>query len=440
MPTTRSSAVSSSSPAKQQDDKSSPKETAGTKRKAGPKSPAKSTRGRKSQKTIEETMPEEEDQPEDVEMKDDSAETKSPSKLKGKKSQKTIEETMPDEIEEADGQESGAGPEDESKEVEKAREEKTAEVEDQETEAKDSKKSAGDSKTENGAIEKSAERESAVPSNVLEKGIIYFFTRGRVGIEDPEGAGDLARTYFVLRPIPLGAKLGEGTIEDSNTNRLFALPKKVFPKRHRDRFLAFVDKAGTTIADLRENYFGGSTYETKTVGTRHTPAVTPIGEGVYSITRTGDTTHLIYMLTIPSELGEVQNELGLRSRASFFISVKNPERRPPPNANLPDGPKYPKKIIEEFAGYAWVPVKPEYLDYDRAQILLIGEDEDGDLKKAVEPTGKDKKNDEKETPLEEMEKLEHEDELRVEHLDGDDTIFDDLKLSHEEYSRIPTTW
>lgn len=126
---------------------------------------------------------------------------------------------------------------------------------------------------------------------------------------------------------------------------------------------------------------------------------------------------------------------------------------------------------------AWAQVKPKYLDFEYCQILLIGENVD----KAVEPTKKDQKHD-KETPQAELEQLEHEDELRVQHLHGeyiscpilndfmlaivycrllqdelkaarvlpsiscanpylgDDTVFDDLKISKEEYSKVPTTW
>jgi hypothetical protein len=71
------------------------------------------------------------------------------------------------------------------------------------------------------------------------------------------------------------------------------------------------------------------------------------------------------------------------------------------------------RIIDEFRGLAWSEVKPKYIDYEYCQILLIGEH----LEKGVEPTTKDQKHD-KETPQEELEKLEHEDELRVEHLHG----------------------
>lgn len=62
---------------------------------------------------------------------------------------------------------------------------------------------------------------------------------------------------------------------------------------------------------------------------------------------------------------------------------------------------------------AWSSVKPKYLDYENCQVLLIGED----IEKAVEPTNKDQKQN-KVTPKEELEQLEHEDELRVKHLNG----------------------
>lgn len=137
---------------------------------------------------------------------------------------------------------------------------------------------------------------------------------------------------------------GEGALPDLGNNRLFALPKKVFPKSHNDRFMAFVEKANTSIHDLKEKFFKGDEYETKTQGTRRTEPVAVVAEGVYCITRTEDrSTHLVYAITIPSETGEVQEDLGLRSQGSFVISVKNPERPGPASATLPQGPEFPKE-------------------------------------------------------------------------------------------------
>ena len=268
-----------------------------------------------------------------------------------------------------------------------------------------------------GAVKKSSDRSGDIPSNILEKGIIYFFTRGRVGIEEPGSIQDLQRSYMVLRPIPKGGKLGEGAIQDENKARLVALPKKVFPTSGRDRFMVFVEKSGASMKTLKEEFFQGSEYETKTVGTRQTPPVTPVGEGVYALTITGRTSHLAYMLTIPKQPGEVQKDMGIKENGSFVTSLKNPTVGGPANARLPQGPDYPKELLQEFGNRGWMPVhKVEFLDFANAQMLLIGESGEK-FSQALEQTDADKKHN-KETPQEELEKLEHEDEIRVEHLKG----------------------
>lgn len=111
-----------------------------------------------------------------------------------------------------------------------------------------------------------SKREAAMPSSILEKGIIYFFLRGRVNIDKPQGVEDIARSYIILRPMPIGAKIGEGPLEDAGNARLLVLPKKVLPKSKRDRFLAFVEKHGTSVKDLKEKFFAGNDYATKTTG------------------------------------------------------------------------------------------------------------------------------------------------------------------------------
>ena len=116
-------------------------------------------------------------------------------------------------------------------------------------------------------------------------------------------------------------------------------------------------------------------------------------------------------------------------------------------------------MLNEFRSLRWMPLQPKHLDYPNSQILLIGESAD-DLGKSMDQQAGDEKA-EKDTPLEEMEKLEDEDERRVEGLKGmffhietyfggkafvdccqigDDSVFEDLGLSSKEYSKIPTTW
>lgn len=86
-----------------------------------------------------------------------------------------------------------------------------------------------------------------------------------------------------------------------------------------------------------------------------------------------------------------------------------------------------------------MPLEPELLNYESTQFLIIGEGL-GDMDKAVQEMSKDAKDDAKEKPAEEMEKLEEEDHDRVENLKQDDPVFADLGLSSKEYPKMQTTW
>lgn len=210
--------------------------------------------------------------------------------------------------------------------------------------AKDAERSdehADSAVTKEAAVPKSSRRESSTASSILEKGIIYFFFRGRVNMQEPSNVDDTARSYIVLRPIPHGAKIGNGPIEDAGMNRLLTLPKKVLPNTSKDRFMVFVEKANATLEEIKSSLGASGNYLTKTVGARHSPSAIPVGEGVYAIIKAGRESHLAYILTIPSELGEVQKDIGLRHRGSFLTTAKNPQYPGPQNSRLSESPTYP---------------------------------------------------------------------------------------------------
>jgi len=115
-------------------------------------------------------------------------------------------------------------------------------------------------------------------------------------------------------------------------------------------------------------------------------------------------------------------------------------------------------ILSEFRSLRWMPLQPKHLDYVNTQFLLIGH-KDNALEKATDQQNQDE-GEGKDKPLEEMEKLEHEDEIRVEHLKGnsllglaalsvqsaywkfigDDSVFTDLGLDSKDYPKLQTTW
>ncbi|KAK3363217.1 hypothetical protein B0T25DRAFT_526615 [Lasiosphaeria hispida] len=278
-----------------------------------------------------------------------------------------------------------------------------------------------------------------VPSSILEKGIIYFFFRGRVDVDEPSDINDIARSFILLRPIEKDAKLGSGPIGDAGNSRLCGIPKKVLPQSGRDRWIAFVEKAGTSFEQLKKEFLSSEDYTTKTVGTRHTPAATPVGEGVYAITSTGRESHLVYMLTLPEEIGEVQKEIGLKGKGAFILSTKNPEFPGPASTRLPKSPEYPEEVIKEFRSLRWMPTQPKHLDYANTQFLLIGESSGVD--KALEPQEEDKQKG-VQAPADELEKLEEEDAKRMKGLSKDDSsrVFADLQVNARDYPKLQTTF
>ncbi|KAH6605773.1 hypothetical protein Trco_004926 [Trichoderma cornu-damae] len=307
--------------------------------------------------------------------------------------------------------------------------------------SRDSKQELADSqagvKSENGTAAP-AKTDTDVPSSILEKGIVYFLVRARVDVEAPGEVGDIARTFIILRPIPHDAKLREGPLPDAGHTRILILPKKVLPASGRERFMAFVEKSGASYDEIKGQFLAGEEYETKTKGTRRTPAATPIGEGVYAITTTGRESHLVYILTTPEELGEVQKDFGVKEQGSFIISTKNPKYPSPATAQLPKDPEYPKEIHEEFRDLRWIPSRPNHLDYDNAQVLLIGES--SGINKALALQEEDEKA-QKEEPLETMESLEGADLKRMRHLPGDHSasIYADSKAHAEDYFKPQST-
>jgi hypothetical protein len=249
------------------------------------------------------------------------------------KRQKTLEESVPKDHDQGDDVKD-----------EKDDEQQNDKVEDDDQQQDESKPSASEEQADgkNGSAVQ-PHQVSDVPSNILEKGIVYFMIRGRVNIEKPSDVDEVRRTYMLLRPIEKDAKLSEGPIGDAGNTRLLALPKKVLPHSGRDRFMAFVEKSGASFDEIKKDFLEGSDYETKTAGTRHNPPARPVGEGVYAITSTGRETHLAYMLTLPEKLEIVQEELGLKEKGSFIMSTKNPKYPGPANTNLPQGPEFSKE-------------------------------------------------------------------------------------------------
>lgn len=81
------------------------------------------------------------------------------------------------------------------------------------------------------------------------------------------------------------------------------------------------------------------------------------------------------------------------------------------------GKKVPNsiRVREKFGDLRWVPLEPEFLEYPNSQFLMIGEAQNSLGKAATAEGGKQPHEEE---PGQELEKLEQENEHRVEALQG----------------------
>ncbi|HVI21750.1 MAG TPA: hypothetical protein VM660_06855, partial [Bacillus sp. (in: firmicutes)] len=113
-------------------------------------------------------------------------------------------------------------------------------------------------------------------------------------------------------------------------------------------------------------------------------AARPVGEGKYAIVRHHQNhTELAYVLELPNEPGEAQKELGIEKEASYVISVINPKI--PKQSNLPstdEPPKYPQEVLNEFnetENFVSLSKDTKFIDFQNAQIILIGAREGRDV-------------------------------------------------------------
>lgn len=204
-------------------------------------------------------------------------------------------------------------------------------------------------------------------TDYVEKGDIYFFYRPKVNAEKIQGRDDVQRLHLVL------------VSDAGDPARLFIVGKKQLPD-------IVEGQSKSTEREWMMNYLTGSLkaigealapleYETKTRGEQEQGEAIPVGEGRYAIYQRHNSTRLAYRLANPDKPGKAQDELGIRQEASYIISVRNPSVDVP---GFPDSkPDYPKTLQNKFADKRWIDIDdPKLLNYEKAQLLLIGAHKD----------------------------------------------------------------
>jgi len=144
----------------------------------------------------------------------------------------------------------------------------------------------------------------------IEGGDIYFLYRHAVGVDEANGFKDVRRLYILLKPW------------SRQICRLLIVGRKKLPAaEEHEQFWAFVWRVFKDRAALNQE-LGYEEYETKTRGVRKIPAARPAAEGIYTIVRHGEHTHLAYFLELPKHQCPVERELSIKRKTSYIIAVK----------------------------------------------------------------------------------------------------------------------
>ena len=195
---------------------------------------------------------------------------------------------------------------------------------------------------------------------VIERGDIFFLFRPNVDEFAPTGLIDIRRFYLVLHP------------EGSDRLRLIAIGKKRLPGVNEgvERHWGFVDGVFSNSEALRAAAVGLSG-----INEGLDENLRPAGEGVYALMLHGNHTHMVYVLELPPNPGEVQKAFNIQPEARFVVSVKNPEATSPPGVGLEldRQVEFPDELKARFKDRRWLPVNPpEFLDHEGAELVLIG--------------------------------------------------------------------
>jgi hypothetical protein len=215
-------------------------------------------------------------------------------------------------------------------------------------------------------------------SRIVERGDLFFFYRPRVGLDEAHDLQDVQRFFVILKP------------ERRRLYRRVIVGRKRLPDpREHERIWAFVAEVVDDPAPVREE-LGREAYETLTRGIRVEPEARPAGEARYAIVEHERHTHLAYVLELPRRPGPAQAVFRIRPEASYVVAVRNPNADAPPGAGLPPHSRaaYPPELMRRFGSRRFAVLDdPRFLDYEGAELVLIGaaEDVEADLGIALTP-------------------------------------------------------
>jgi hypothetical protein len=283
-------------------------------------------------------------------------------------------------------------------------------------EMKEPKQKKGSKKREKGEDEDTKSMDAEEPSagqkkktkvqvegfeaSMIERGLVDFFFRPKIGVKDPKSLDDVQRFYMLLRPT-------ESESKGKHKARLMLMGAKTMPVPSgslKERLHWGFVYATAADPEKVTQHLAPKEYDTKTRGQRQVGGAFVVGEGVYEIVAlsqpgrpkkkgSGNTqpkTEAVftYVLEIPEEPGPMQQMLNIKKEDVCLVRVKNPKKPnvtregqkvglQPSKAHPESGAKFPEELSKRFAGKRTDQTKfaaldtTDFLDHERTECLFI---------------------------------------------------------------------
>jgi hypothetical protein len=198
-----------------------------------------------------------------------------------------------------------------------------------------------------------------VTTKILEEGSIYFFYKPKKGVTEVKNIMDIQRFYMVMDPYT-------SSTEDKRLRFIVMGPKKLPAVNDgKEQAWGFVEKVGG-------RGFKVSAAQSPSTAKRTARAA---GEGIYSIVKHNDHTHMAYSLELPARLGEVQKSLNIERQGNYILIIRHPYSRISERIKGRNTKGIEKNdgFLQQFGERKYIPADPPtLLNYEGSPLYIIG--------------------------------------------------------------------
>jgi hypothetical protein len=211
---------------------------------------------------------------------------------------------------------------------------------------------------------------------IIERGLIRFYYRPHMQGEET-GNLDLQRLFVLLAPaahraddIPRSFQKKRLLVIGRRTLQVSSEPGKA--STPHTSVWCLVDVVSTDQDEIAR-VIGDQDDLHQNPGSRPHASAIQCGDGIYAIVRFQDHSHLVYRVSWPGNVSDVQRDFHIEPEGSYVLAVKNPQYpTASSNVKLPRS-RFPPELQSLLGERRHSPVLDSaFLDYVGAELLMVG--------------------------------------------------------------------